>query len=235
MTISPMKIVRLGGGSAVRGTVDIKAVAEGADVSQKAVKAAVKDLKVEGVSAVFKGLSGREAADATGKTGSDIRAALLAAYGPGPRGGLVNVAVAAKGEGKSASTIKRWIAGKAEPKPDNLNHLLAAARKAASTKSGRTTVVNARLATPAGAKMKKYGARLIVSGIQGREGYERDRTVTWDLPPDLAEDAMKAFEKGGDVGLADFMADYANTDNYSNLDDWNVFSFDHVALDEKAK
>lgn len=234
MTISPTKMVLLGHGSAVRRTVDIKAVAKGTGLPQSQVKAAVTDLKVEGISAVFKGFSGRETADTTGKPDSDIRAALVAAYGPGPRGGLINVAAAAAGEGKSASTIKRWIAGKAVPLPENRTHLLAAARKAATTKAGRTTVLNTRLSSPAGEKIKKYGARLTVSGVQGREGYERDRTVSWLLPPSMAQDALAAFEKAGDVGLANFMADYANTDRYSNIDDWNVFNFDDVSLSAES-
>ncbi|WP_225731044.1 MULTISPECIES: hypothetical protein [unclassified Nocardia] len=235
MAIKLEKILRFGGGSIVRGTVDVKNVVTHTGVSAAEVNATITAAKDSGLSNAYAGVSGRSGADATGHTDADLAAALFAAYGPGPRGGAINVTAAAKGEGKSPSTIKRWLTGKAKPKDENRARLLANARKAATTKAGRSKAIAGRRASASGAKMAKYGAKLIVKGIQGRQGYERDRSVTWDLPPELVDDALNAYENGGDIGLADFMADYANTDAYGNLDDWNVFTFDTVALDEKSK
>ncbi|WP_063043767.1 hypothetical protein [Nocardia pseudovaccinii] len=233
--MSLFKILIHGGGSIVRGTVNVGSVVKATGLPASEITDTITGAKDSGMSSAFAGFSGRAGADATGHVDSELRAALLAAYGPGPRGGAINISAAAKGEGKSQSTIKRWIKNQATPKDENRAQLLANARKAAATKSGRSAAITTRRNSAAGAKIAKYGARLTISGIQGREGYERDRTVHWDLPPELADEALKAYEDKGDIGLADFMADYANTDAYGNLDDWNVFTFDSVAMDEKAK
>ncbi|MEU6562583.1 hypothetical protein [Nocardia nova] len=235
MAVSLFKILKYGGGSIVRGTVHIGNVVKETGLPKSEITDTIAEAKDSGMSSAFAGMSGRTGADATGHANSELHDALLAAYGPGPRGGAINITAAAKGEGRSRSTIKRWLKGQAQPKEANRAQLLTNARKAADTKSGRTAAITARRDSPAGAKMAKYGARLTVSGIQGRVGYERDRTVHWELPAELADDALKAYEQDGDIGLADFMADYANTDDYGNIDDWNVFTFDTVTMDEKAK
>lgn len=235
MAISRLRILQLGGGSAVRGTVDIKNVARETRTPVKEVKAVVTEAKQTGASKVYAGMSGRKGADTTGRPDTNLKDALLAAYGPGPKGGRVNIAAAAKGLNVSPSTIKRWMNNKATPKPENLNALLTQARKAASTKKGRSSAAADIKASPAGAKMAKYGAKMTVRGIQGREGYERDRTVTWDLPPELADEALQSWENGGDIGLADFMGEYADSDLYGNLDDWNVWNFDDVDLEPNAQ
>lgn len=235
MSLSWLKILHLGGGSAVRNTVDVANVAKKTGTPIQQVKAEIATAKKTGRSKVFAGMSGRTGADTTGTPGANLKAALLAAYGPGPKGGQINVVAAANDLGVSTSTIKRWMNNQATPKPENHKALLAAARKAATTKKGRSSAAADLKASASGSKITKYGARLTVSGIQGREGYERERVVVWDLPPELAENALQAWQDGGDVGLADFMADYANSDAYGNLDDWNVWNFDDVSLDPKSR
>ncbi|MFD6356666.1 hypothetical protein [Nocardia tengchongensis] len=231
--ISLIKILFHGGGSIVQGTVNTKKVVKATGTPMGVLKATISDAKATGASKVFGGISGRKNADATGKSDSELRAALVAAFGPGPKGGEVNVAAAAKGLGKSPSTIKRWLTGKSTPKAENRKELLAKARQAASTKKGRAVVVESLKAGPAGAKISKYGAWLKVQAIQGPAGYERDRSIRWDLPPELVDDALAAYTADGDKGFADFMADYANTDYYGNIPDWNVFSWGDVDLDPK--
>ena len=62
-------------------------------------------------SSLFRGLTGRQGADVSGKAGTspDLRGMLLAAYGPGARGG-VNTAAAAQDLGVSRRTVERWVA-----------------------------------------------------------------------------------------------------------------------------
>lgn len=47
---------------------------------------------------------------------TDLGAQLRGAFGPGPRGGVVNVGQAAKALGKSPSTIRNWISGRSHPR-----------------------------------------------------------------------------------------------------------------------
>lgn len=223
------------GRSIVRGTVNTRAVAEKLKTPEPEIITAVSHTKDSGVSTSFVAVSGRTGANATGHADSELTAALLAAYGPGPRGGAINISAAAAGEGKSRSTIKRWIKGQVSPLPENRAQLLANAHKAATTTSGRSAAIAAQAKSAAGKKMEKYGARLTVVAWQGPETYERWRPVYWDLTPEDAGELMKNYVDKGDVGLADFMADYAMSEKYDFQDSWNIFAWDTVTLDEKGK
>ncbi|WP_069162849.1 hypothetical protein [Nocardia altamirensis] len=225
MVLSLLRIRDTGGGSIVHGTVDVANVATATGVPLDQVVDQVAEAQDTGMARVFAKTTGRIDANSTGRPDSSLLGALVAAYGPGPRGGRVNVAAAAAGEGKSTSTIKRWMKGAAEPLPENRAQLLANARKAATTAQGRRAALSSRRAGSEGSKMSRYGAFLTVHALQGVEEYERQRSVTWELDPDQVEEALQAWEEDGEAGLANWMREYANTEKYGNTENWNVFNF----------
>ncbi|MCX5046251.1 helix-turn-helix domain-containing protein [Aldersonia sp. NBC_00410] len=221
-----------GGGSIVNGTVDVDNVAKSLGVSKIHVRNVIEQFADTGRSKVFAAITGRSGADTTRHAG--VRGALIAAYGPGKRGGAVDVKAAAKGEGVHSSTVYRWLNGKSTPNTDNLAHLAGTARRAVTTKAGRRRAVQARRSTSEGKHALNYGARLRVTGYQGVEGYERDRTVYWDLDPDQVDAMWNSYVDGGEAGLLDWMRGYAAGDDYGNTEDWNVFHFDDIGFPDSG-
>lgn len=217
-----------GGGSIVLGTVDIVNVAKALGVPKSQVKKVIDGFADPSRSAAFAGVTGRKGAD-TGRKPS-IRGALIAAYGPNARGGEVNVRAAAEGVGVHSSTIYRWLNGKSAPNPTHMTHLAAAARRAATNRAERRKAVQARRDSKDGKPTLNYGGRFAVTAYQGVEGYERDRTVYWDLKPEQVEQMWSAYENQGDAGLHAWMREYAAGDDYGNTEDWNVFTFDTISF-----
>lgn len=194
-------------------------------------------------SSLFQGLTGRRGADVSGKAGTtpDMRGMLLAAYGPGTRGG-VNTAAAARDLGVSRRTVERWVAAEgrqriSKPKTETLSKLTTKSRQAATTQQGRRTAIKAVRESKQGKSIAKYGARVQIKGRQGVAGgggfYIRNRSI--QIPPDQSgmspsdvESMWSAYERGGDKALSKWLSGYAS-DRY--VDGWTFESIDNISID----
>lgn len=192
---------------------------------------------------LFQGLTRRQGADVSGKAGTtpDLRGMLLAAYGPGARGG-VNTAAAAKDLGVSRRTVERWVAPEgrqriAKPKTDTLQKLTTKSRQSATTQQGRRAAIKSVRESKQGKSIAKYGARVKIKGRQGVAGgggfYIRDRSI--QIPPDQGgmspsdvEAMWSAYERGGDKELSKWLSGYAS-DKY--VDGWTFESIDNISID----
>ncbi|MEV6774413.1 terminal protein [Nocardia sp. NPDC051030] len=190
--------------------------------------------------ALFRGLTGRKSADVSGTAGEtpNLKAMLLAAYGPGKRGGEIDTRAAAKGLGVSQRTVERYVKGEIRnPKPGTLTKLETASRRAATTKAGRARAIEAMRNSPEGKKLLKYGGSITVTGRQGAEGgdgwYIRHcaRTMPTDLstiPPDQIDGLWSAYVDGGDKGASDYLHGLAD-EHY--LNSWTYETISDISID----
>lgn len=176
---------------------------------------------------IFNAVTGRTG-DVSGTVGGSLTDKLVAAFGPGPRGAVVNARAAAKALGVTPRTVQRWVKGEIRtPKPGHAKALTKMARQAASTRAGR----KAALAAARGDRASRYGATLRVRGEQGPRDYERyGRTVSLDLDPSQVQAMRDAYEAGGDKAMMDWTT--AEMDqNY--VADWNIVSLTDIQFDPK--
>lgn len=177
---------------------------------------------------VFAALTGHEG-DVSG-TGEDVRGMLLAAFGPGPRGGA-NTRRAAQKLGVSQRTVQRWLAAegrqRSRPSPDHLKDLTKRARQVATTKRGRRTA----LAAARKDAMSRYGAKVVVRGDQGprRAGRDYTRFRRTDLVLDPADvEAMRgAYEVGGDKEFVAWMEGHFD---HNYVDGWSFSSIESLEV-----
>ena len=194
-------------------------------------------------SSLFRGLTGRQGADVSGKAGTspDLRGMLLAAYGPGARGG-VNTAAAAQDLGVSRRTVERWVAPEgrqriAKPKADTLRKLSTKSRQSATTRQGRRAAIKSVRESKQGKSIAKYGATVRIQGKQGVAGgggfYIRKRSIQippdqGGMSPDDVEALWSAYERGGDKELSAWLTEYASN---RYVDGWTFESIDDISID----
>lgn len=192
--------------------------------------------------ALFQGLSGRSGADVSGEvapgTAPNLRGMLLAAFGPGTRGGEIDTRTAAKKLGVSQRTVERWVRGDIrQPKPETLGKLVKASRQAATTKAGRARAIKAVRDSKAGKKLQKYGGKITVSGRQGtasKDGWyirQTKRTIPADqdnLAPEKIEGLWQAYIDGGDQGASAYLTDLADQ-HY--LPGWTYETIDGIDIE----
>ena len=102
-----------GYGSVSNGTVDIDRAARGLGASKTEVRQAIRQAEAAQSNTFFRRMSGRGEADVA--EGASTRGMLQAAFGRGPRGGVVNAKTAAQALGVSPGTVRRWSAGTQRP------------------------------------------------------------------------------------------------------------------------
>lgn len=174
---------------------------------------------------LFRAMTGR-GGDVT--AGASLTDKLRAAFGPGPRGAVVNAKAAAEALGVSTRTVQRWVKGEIRnPKADHVQAITKAARQAASTKAGR----KAALAVARDDRASKRGATLTIKGRQGPLDYERHgRSVTLDLDPSQVRAMRDAWEAGGDNGVLRWTSSTLDQDYVA---DWNIVSIDDIRFTSK--
>lgn len=192
-------------------------------------------------SPMFTGLTGRGGADVTGKASAtpDLRGMLRAAYGPGPRSD-VNTTAAAKSLGVSKRTVERWLASSSsassisKPKAQTLSKLVAASRKAATTKAGRIRAMKTMRNSQEGKRLMKHGGVVQVKGVQGvhhKKHYVRWRAVNFPpqdiLSPAEIDALWKSYEQNGEEGASQWLTSYARQ-NYAA--GWEFEKIDSVRL-----
>lgn len=208
-------------GSVVENTVNVDAAAHGLGVAKRTVRHAVSQAAGALRNTIYRRLSGRAAAD-TDPAGS-LTGMLVAAYGPGPRGGAVNTRAAAQDLGVSAGTVRRWAAGTQHPSPAHLAAVHTVARRAASTKRGRQTATGSFRTSAAGDRALRSGDKIWIAGIQGSRDYLRERRIAIDIIGDQLAGLLATYEDGGDADLTAALTDFVDT-NY--LPDWEFLSID---------
>jgi transposase len=209
-------------GSVTAGTVNVDAAATGLQVSKREVWQVIKRAEADQRNTLFRRMTGRRGADVSAD-GSPL-SWLQAAFGRGPRGGVVNATAAAKKLGVSPGTVRRWAAGTQQPTPAHHKALQAAARRAATIKAGRRAGTSDFRSSPQARRASHAGSTVWIYGMQGPTGYEREREIS-DIPidPDQFESLLRAYEEGGDRDLVATLTDIVGT-NY--LDDWSILTIE---------
>lgn len=211
-------------GSVTDKTVDVDAAAKDLGVSKRRVQEAIRQANLDQRNTFFRRMTGRADADVSG-TGS-MRGMLQAAFGRGPRGGVVDTKAAAQALGVSRGTVRRWAAGTQQPKPAHLKTVEASARRAASTKAGRRAGTAAFRTSTQGRTALRTGSTVWIRGVHGPSGYERDREVSGrPLGPEQLDALLQAYEERGEEGLiaelTGFMSDYVADWNFLTIEDFN--------------
>ena len=221
-------------GSVIHRTVRVDDAAQGLGVSRAAVRKVIKDAQSELSGHYFRMLSGRDEADFSAT--ASPRGLRIAGYGPGPRGGAVDAATAAKALGVSPETVRRWAAGTQKPSPEHLKALRAAARRSVNTKQGRRAATEALRRSARIQKWLQADRPLIeIEGLQGptQIDYARQRSIKIDLNPrehpDRFDDMLNAYIEGGDRGLMEWLTKFAN-DAY--LEEWVFYTIDDITIGE---
>lgn len=222
-------------GSVVHRTVRVDDAAEGLGVSKTAVRKVIREAQNELSGRYFRMLSGRDEADFSAT--ASPRGLLIAAYGPGPRGGAVDATTAAESLGVSAETVRRWAAGTQQPSAEHLKTLRAAARRSVNTKQGRRAATDALRRSVKVQKWLQSDRPLIqIEGLQGPSeiDYARQRCIKIDLNlkkhPNRFEDMLDAYVEGGDRGLMAWLTEFAN-DAY--LEKWVFYTIDDLQIGEE--
>lgn len=172
---------------------------------------------------LFEVMTGRQG-DVTGQ--GSVADKLAAAFGPGRRGGRVNVAAAAKALGVTPRTVQRWVSGEIRnPKPGTTKEINRRARQAATTKRGRQRAMAARR----GDRAARRGAQLRVAGTMGPRDYERrGRVVNQALSPEMVDALRQAYEESGDQGLLEFTQQLLDREY---VEDWNITDINDFRID----
>lgn len=219
-------------GSVVDNQINIVRAAKELRVTQTVVREVLRAERGKMQSEFFGKLTGRRGADTSGRPGStNLKAQLLAAYGPGKRS-EINTAAAARDLGVSRRTVERWLAPEgrqriAKPRAETLKALAHKAKRAASTQSARRAAMSTMRSSKQGKALAKYGAKIRIDAVQGpgpRE-YARDRLITLALTPDQVEAMWNAYERGGDKGMTDWMNKRAQ-DYVGGWEFFQINSFD---------
>lgn len=221
-------------GSVVHRSVRVDDAAQGLGVSKSAVRKVIRDAQNELSGRYFRMMTGRDEADFSAT--ASPRGLLIAAYGPGPRGGAVDASAAAKDLGVSPETVRRWAAAAQKPSPEHLRTLRAAARRSAHTKNGRRAATDAFRRSAKIQKWLQSDRPLIqIEGLQGPSeiDYARQRTIKIDLNPrdhpNRFEDMLNAYIEGGDRALMEWLTEFAN-DAY--LEKWVFYTIDDITIGE---
>jgi hypothetical protein len=181
---------------------NVNTIATQLGVSATSVRRAMRESVKGFADKAFERLSGRKAASETSPASM-----LQAVFGPGPRGGAVNAAAAAKKLGVAPGTVRRWAAGTQKPSADHLKQLQNAAKRATGTPSGRRRVAQGYRSSRQGRQATQRGGTVFVTGYQGPrakddEGKEisygstRWRTVRMTVDPADIDTLLDAYEKG---------------------------------------
>lgn len=168
----------------------------------------------------------------TGRDGNPLSGTvadrLAAAFGPGKRGGRVNVAAAAKALGVTPRTVQRWVSGEIRtPRPAKAREIDRRARQAATTKRGRKVAMAQRRA----ARISPRGAQLVVGGKMGPGtdlAYQRRRIVRHQLSPEAIEAMQVAYEEGGHEGLIQRTEEILSSEY---LDDFTISDINDFRID----
>ncbi|MDN5666872.1 MAG: helix-turn-helix domain-containing protein [Renibacterium salmoninarum] len=178
----------------------------------------------------FKFFTGRDG-DVSGSPEADLHRSMVAAFGTNRRGG-VNTAAAAKSLGVSQRAVNYWLKGTYKPNQEHLKKITTKSRQAATTKRGRQRLTSEIRVQIAKAKTTPH---LYVAGEQGpRNGdvsYLRHRiTNLWqNLTPDMVEDFIETWEKGGDAAATEWL-NTAYSAGY--LEDWGFASIESISLQD---
>ena len=179
---------------------------------------------------LFEWLTGRGDVAVEGER--DVPGMLLAAGGPSTRtkSGIDLTAAAAK-LGVSRRTVERWHrtaqTGQGQrPSPAHMKSLTAVARRAASTRAGRSQWLTGVRADPA----YQSGAHVTIDAFQGpgdSEGeYMRDRQITLPLSREELEQMWDSYERGGERGMLAWIN--SRGDNY--LTGWQTGGIHEISV-----
>ncbi|BAE45950.2 terminal protein [Rhodococcus qingshengii] len=219
-------------GSVVAGRINISRAAKELRVTQTAIREVLRGERGKLQGEFFGKLTGRQGADISGQpNASNLKAQLLAAYGPGKRS-EINTAAAARDLGVSKRTVERWLAPEgrqriAKPRTETLNALARKAKQSASTRTSRKEAMSSVRSSARGKALSNFGGKIKIDAVQGpgtRE-YARDRMITLALTPDQVESMWSAYENGGDKGMINWMNSRAQ-DYVGGWEFYQINSFD---------
>lgn len=218
-------------GSVVHRTVRVGDAAAGLGVSATAVRHAIRAAEIDLSTRYFRFLTGRTEADLA-PTASPA-GMLQAAYGRGPRGGLVDAVLAARDLGVSPGTIRRWAAGTQKPSPQHRKALHAAARRAAYTKRGRRAATAAFRRSRQAQKVMQGGRKIWIDGLQGPQlpDYARNRLIMFDFSPARFEDMLTAYEEGGDRGFIEWLTACVGEEY---VEEWIFYTIEGLGFEEPS-
>lgn len=216
-------------GPVVSGKVDVDAAARGLKTSKTKVRQGLKAANDKRSTMFLRQVSGRTEADLSAD--ASAKGMLQAAYGRGPRGGVVNSKDAAEALGVSQVTVRRWASGKQKPSPEHLDALKKAARKASTTKRGRKAATDEFRASKRGQQALRQGDKLWISGNQGYLGfdndYAQDRRIQVDISGDDIGAMLQAYEDGGDSGMLEWLTD---NPGQKYLEGWDFITIDGIGF-----
>ncbi|MEE3755224.1 hypothetical protein [Mycobacterium intracellulare] len=222
-------------GSVIHRTVRVDTAAQRLGVSKSAVRKIIRDAQNDLSGKIFRMLSGRAEADFSAT--ASPRGLLIAAYGPGPRGGAVDTTAAANDLGVAAETVRRWAAGRQHPSAEHLKALRRAALRSVNTRQGRRAATEALRRSAKIQKWLRADRPLIeIEGLQGPSDiqYATQRCIKVDFNPkenpNRLEDMINAYVDGGDQGFLEWLTEFVN-DAY--LENWVFFTIDDIRIGEQ--
>lgn len=181
---------------------------------------------------LFAALTGRHAEDIdVSGQGVSVEQMLSSLVGTSSRTKKLDTAEAARVLGVSRRRVQDWLKSEREGRPvriksETMTKLRTRSRQAATTKRGRSRAIRGLRSRPRNkpVKVQAYGDQGPRREAIGRPGqkndYTRERWSTHELTPEQYDGLLKAYEDGGDEGMAAFLSEVWS----AKYDDWAFYS-----------